>query len=137
MDGRGHPETDERTSWEGHSIGRWEGETLVVDTTQFRDHPEGNGRGVPSGALKHMIERYSLSEDGRRVVIDVFLEDPEFLAEPFKRPYRDGVFAGTGIAALRLRSRAVKAGRVRIARCPGRGSHDPRVDEMKFAGIFA
>ncbi|MCZ0955341.1 MAG: DUF6152 family protein [Rhodospirillaceae bacterium] len=83
MDGREHPETGERTSWEGHSIGWWEGETLVVDTVQFRDHPEGNGRGVPSGAQKHMIERYSLSEDGRRVLIDVFLEDPEFLAEPF------------------------------------------------------
>lgn len=83
MDGRGHPETDERTSWEGHSIGWWEGETLVVDTTHFRDHPEGNGRGVPSGAQKHMIERYSLSEDGRRALIDVFLEDPEFLAGPF------------------------------------------------------
>ena len=38
---------------------------------------------MPSGAQKHMIERYSLSEDGRRVLIDVFLEDPEFLAEPF------------------------------------------------------
>ena len=83
MDGRGHPETDERTSWEGHSIGWWEGETLVVDTTHFRDHPEGNGRGVPSGAQKHMIERYSLSEDGRRTLIDVFIDDPEFLAEPF------------------------------------------------------
>ena len=83
MDGREHPEIDERTSWEGHSIGWWEGETLVVDTTQFRDHPEGNGQGVPSGAHKHMIERYSLSEDGMRVLIDVFLEDPEFLAEPF------------------------------------------------------
>ena len=83
MDGRGHPQGDERTSYEGHSIGWWEGDVLVVDTTHFRDHPEGNGRGVPSGARKHMLERYSLSEDGRRALIDVFLEDPEFLAEPF------------------------------------------------------
>ena len=83
LDGRGHPDADERTSWEGHSIGWWEDETLVVDTTHFRDHPEGNGQGVPSGARKHMIERYSLSEDGRRALIDVFVEDPEFLAESF------------------------------------------------------
>ncbi len=83
MDGRGHPEDAERASYEGHSIGRWEGDMLVVDTTHFRDHPSGNGSGVPSGAQKHMIERYALSEDGRRVLIDVFVEDPEFLAEPF------------------------------------------------------
>lgn len=83
MDGRGHPETDERTAYEGHSIGSWNGDTLVVDTTHFRDHPEGNGRGVPSGAHKHMIERYSLSEDGRRLQVEVFLEDPEHLTEPF------------------------------------------------------
>ncbi len=83
MDGRGHPETGERTSWEGHSIGWWEGDTLVVDTTLFRDHPEGNGQGVPSGAQKHLIERYTLSDDGMRALIDVYLEDPEYLAEPF------------------------------------------------------
>ena len=83
MDGRGHPATGERTAWEGHSIGWWEGDTLVVDTTHFRDHPEGNGRGVPSGAHKHLIERYSLSDDGRRLQVEAFLEDPEYLAEPF------------------------------------------------------
>ena len=83
MDGRGHPETGERTAYEGHSIGRWDGATLVVDTTHFRDHPEGNGRGVPSGAQKHLVERYSLSEDGRRLQVEALLEDPEYLAEPF------------------------------------------------------
>ncbi len=83
MDGRDHPETDERTSWNGHSIGWWDGDTLVVDTRHFRDHPEGNGRGVPSGAQKHLIERFSLSEDGKRVQIEVILEDPEYLVGTF------------------------------------------------------
>ena len=81
MDGRGHPEDGQRTN-QGHSIGRWEDDVLVVDSTLFADHPSANGMGVPSGAGKHLIERFSLSEDGTRMIVDIFLEDPEFLAEP-------------------------------------------------------
>ena len=82
LDGRGHPEDPEPTN-EGHSIGSWEGDVLVVDTVHFTDHPSGNGRGVPSGLQKHMIERYSLSDDGTRVLVDIVVEDPEFLAVPY------------------------------------------------------
>ena len=87
LDGRGHPESGERTN-QGHSIGRWEGDTLVVDTALFADHrapisgQQGN-EGVPSGAAKHVVERYTLSEDGSRLLIDFTVEDPEYLAEPF------------------------------------------------------
>ena len=80
MDGRGHPDNAERTL-QGHSIGRWEDDTLVVDTRLFADHRIGNGFGVPSGAQKHVIERYTLSEDRTRILVDIFLEDPEYLAE--------------------------------------------------------
>jgi len=38
---------------------------------------------IPAGSQKHVIERYALSEDGTHLVVDVFLEDPEYLAEPF------------------------------------------------------
>ena len=82
MDGRGHPGTGERTG-QGHSVGWWEEDILVVDTVQFAEHRSGNGTGVPSGAQKHVVERYTLSDDGTYVVIDIFLEDPEYLAEPF------------------------------------------------------
>jgi hypothetical protein len=81
-DGRGHPDSGDRTN-QGHSIGYWEGSTLVVDTTMFADHPSTSGDGVPGGAQKHTIERFSLSEDGRRLIADVTIEDPEFLATPF------------------------------------------------------
>ena len=86
-DGRGHPENGERTN-QGHSIGRWEGDTLVVDTALFADHrapisgQQGN-EGVPAGAAKRAVERYTLSEDGTRLLIDFTVEDPEYLAEPF------------------------------------------------------
>jgi len=82
MDGRGHPENGERTI-QGHSVGSWEGDTLVVDTRLFADHRSPYGVGVPSGAQKHVVERYTLSEDGAQLLVDVFLEDPEYLAGPF------------------------------------------------------
>ncbi len=83
MDGRDHPENGQRTE-HGHSIGRWENDVLVVDTTLFADHRSGNGGGVPSSEQKHVVERYALSDDGTHLVIDIFLEDPAFLAEPFR-----------------------------------------------------
>jgi len=82
MDGRGHA-TEQERSTQGHSIGWWEDDVLVVDTTHFSDHRIGNGTGVPSGPQKHLIERYQLSEDRTRLVIEVTLTDPEYLSEPF------------------------------------------------------
>lgn len=81
MDGRGHPESAERTL-HGHSIGSWDGDVLVVDTTHFADHRNPYVDGVPSGAQKHVIERYQLNEDGTGLTVDFFLEDPEYLEEP-------------------------------------------------------
>ncbi|MEE8438016.1 MAG: DUF6152 family protein [Micropepsaceae bacterium] len=80
-DGRAHPENAERFN-QGHSIGHWEDDVLVVDTTHFADDPSGNMRGIPSGAQKHAIERFHLSEDGTQLIIEYVVEDPEFLSEP-------------------------------------------------------
>jgi len=81
LDGRAHPPDGERTL-HGHSIGHWEGETLVVDTTQFVDHKEGNAIGLPSGPRKHLIERFSLSDDRRKLTYEAVLDDPDYLAAP-------------------------------------------------------
>jgi hypothetical protein len=78
LDQSEHP-TDLEPSLQGHSIGWWEGETLVVDTIGFAPHREGVGFGMPSGAGKHLIERFSLAPDGRRLSYEVTLEDPEFV----------------------------------------------------------
>jgi len=81
MDGRGHPETGERTL-SGHSIGWWEDDVLVVDTRNFADHRSPYQIGVPSGAQKHVVERYQLIDEGRRVNVEFMLEDPEYITEP-------------------------------------------------------
>lgn len=78
MDGRGHPDISERTH-EGHSTGRWEGDVLVVDTTNFADNRSPYQNGIPSGAGKHVVERYRLHEDGTRMTVQFTLEDPEFI----------------------------------------------------------
>ncbi len=81
MDGRAHPDISQR-SHSGHSIGWWEGDTLVVDTTNFSDHRSPYQIGVPSGARKHVVERYRLIDDGTRIAVEFVLEDPEYIAAP-------------------------------------------------------
>ncbi len=86
-DGRDHPLNATRTN-QGHSIGHWEGDALIVDTTLFADHRTANGRvsgtaefedeGVPSGAQKHTIEKFELSDDRSQLNVEIFVEDSEF-----------------------------------------------------------
>lgn len=81
MDGRAHPDSGERFST-GHSVGRWEGDTLVIDTTNFTDHRSPYQIGVPSGPRKHVVERYRLIADGTRMLAELTLEDPDYIGEP-------------------------------------------------------
>jgi hypothetical protein len=69
---------------DGHSIGRFENGALVVDTRNFSDHAMGNRDGVPSGAQKHLVERFELSADRTTLTYRFMLEDPEYLAAPFE-----------------------------------------------------
>jgi hypothetical protein len=64
---------------QGESIGRWEGETLVIDTVGFSSHPLGLGI-VPSSPSKHLIERLTLAEDRRHIRYDMTIEDAHFAA---------------------------------------------------------
>ncbi len=82
MDGREHPENGELTN-QGHSIGYWDGDTLVVDTTLFAESRAPIPTiGIPSGTQKHVVERYTLTRDGTQAMINIRMEDPEYLAEP-------------------------------------------------------
>jgi hypothetical protein len=80
-DGRGHPANVGRTN-QGHSIGHWEGDVLVVDTVGFADSRNGNRNGVPGGAQKHTVERFWLSEDRTRMMVEYWIDDPEYMVEP-------------------------------------------------------
>ena len=78
-----HPRALEPTL-QGHSIGRWEGGTLVVDTFGFAAHHEGIGFGMPSSEGKHLVERFTLSEDRRHLVYEAIVEDPAYIREPVR-----------------------------------------------------
>ncbi|HEY2463847.1 MAG TPA: DUF6152 family protein [Steroidobacteraceae bacterium] len=68
-------------SVQGHSVGRWEDKSLVIDTTHFTGNAMGNAYGLPSGPRKHLLER--LTPDGKGALTYHFeLSDPEFLAAP-------------------------------------------------------
>ncbi|HEY5624645.1 MAG TPA: DUF6152 family protein [Gammaproteobacteria bacterium] len=81
-DGRGHPENGELTN-QGHSIGHWEDGTLIVETVQLEEHISAMIDGTPLGEKRRISERFRLSDDGRILIIDFTVEDPEFLATPF------------------------------------------------------
>lgn len=66
----------------GHSIGRWEGDTLVVDTAGFTAQPEGYAFDLPSSASKHIVERFRLSADRRTLEYEATVEDPEYFTAP-------------------------------------------------------
>jgi hypothetical protein len=82
LDRADHP-ADAEPSLLGHSIGRWDGDTLVVDTVAFAPDPRGiSAIGIPSGPRKHMTERFTLADDGLSLRRDTTLEDPDYLIAP-------------------------------------------------------
>jgi hypothetical protein len=71
-------------SIQGHSVGRWEGGSLVIDTSRFAYYALGNGYGLPSGPGKHLIERLTPDANGAGLTYHFELTDPEYLAAPVK-----------------------------------------------------
>jgi len=76
-----HP-ADVQPSLHGHSIGRWDGDTLVIDTIAYEPNPSGNGMNVPSSARKHTVERLTLTAERTRLRYEVTVEDPTYLTGP-------------------------------------------------------
>ncbi|MBN1239055.1 MAG: hypothetical protein JXB36_11170 [Gammaproteobacteria bacterium] len=76
-----HP-ADLQPSRHGHSVGRWDGDTLVIDTIGFEPNPSGLGLSVPSSPGKRTVERLTLTEDRTRLRYEVTVEDPVYLTEP-------------------------------------------------------
>lgn len=82
MDGRGHPEGYPVT-WMGHSIGKYEGDTLVVDTVLVHDTTWIDGLGHPHSEEAHLVERFRrLSRD--RLEYALTVDDPTAYTKPWE-----------------------------------------------------
>jgi hypothetical protein len=92
MDGRKHP-TDAIPSWYGHSVGHWEGKTLVVDTVGFNDKFWFDYKGHPHTEQLHTVERYTRTDLGN-MTIEVTITDPGAYAKPFTTVGRARIMAG-------------------------------------------
>jgi hypothetical protein len=69
-------------SLQGHSIGRWDGNVLVVDTALFAEHRNGTFWSVPSSPRKRMTEQFELAADGSALTYRFVLTDEEYLTRP-------------------------------------------------------
>ena len=81
MDGRSHPE-DEYPTLMGHSIGWWQGETLVIETTNVEDgylRPQG----YPHTSSAIFTQRDTLSDDGQRRQLRITIDDFDYYREPW------------------------------------------------------
>ena len=84
IDGRPH-EVDPDPAWMGSSIGRWEGDTLVINAIGFNDKTEVHGF-MHTDAL-HVVERFRLLPDGN-LQYEVTVEDPNVWQTPWTIPAR-------------------------------------------------
>ena len=81
IDGRRHP-VDLDPTWYGHSIGRFEGDTLVVDTVGFNDRFWFDFKGHPHTERLHIVERYTRKGD-TTLVNQITIDDPGAYSRPF------------------------------------------------------
>jgi len=82
-DGRARPNTVE-AYYNGLSIGKWEGDTLVIDSTNFVDTTWFGRGGLFHSAELHIIEK--LTRKGDEILYQLTAEDPEVLIEPWVMP---------------------------------------------------
>jgi hypothetical protein len=78
LDGRKHTDPDiVIPSFNGESIGHWENDTLVVDTTAFVDNHHWIDNGVPASDQLHVVERMRLINQGATLEIEYSMTDPK------------------------------------------------------------
>ena len=82
LDGRSLPPADAQPWWNGYSVGRWEGDTLVVETVGFVDEGWLDVRGSPLTSAGKLIERYRRPTYGS-LEIEVTIDDPKAYTKPF------------------------------------------------------
>ncbi len=110
-DGRAHPE-DANPTWMGDSIGNWEGDTLVVDSTGFNDKTWLDVSGHPHSEALHVVERMH-RPDHDTLLIDISARRPAGLCGDTEEPAQIHFEARLEHHGVRLRRHSRKIRRIR------------------------
>jgi hypothetical protein len=81
MDGRPQP-ADPNPDYLGYSVGKWEGDTLVVDTIGFNDRTWLDAAGHRHGEKLHVTERFTRT-DSNTLKLEATIEDPDYYTKPW------------------------------------------------------
>jgi hypothetical protein len=81
LDGRAH--RDIVATWFGDSVGRWEGDTLVVDTANFNGKTRLDTIGHPHSDKLHTIEKFTRTDLGH-IAYEITIDDPVYYSKPWK-----------------------------------------------------
>jgi hypothetical protein len=73
-----------KPSWYGESIGHYEGDTLVVDTIGLSPKAVIDNYHTPHTEKLHVVERYHLIEGGKKLEVNLTIEDPDTFNQPWK-----------------------------------------------------
>jgi hypothetical protein len=89
LDGRPHLPSSVKL-WDGDSRARWEGNTLVIDTTNYNDKgwiatsaATGRIKGIPQSESLHVVERFTRA-DKNTINYEVTIDDPKMYTKPWK-----------------------------------------------------
>jgi len=81
LDGRAH--RDQVATWFGDSVGKWDGDTLVVDTVNFNGKTRLDTIGHPHSDKLHVIERFTRADAGH-IGYEITIDDPLYYTRPWK-----------------------------------------------------
>ena len=81
MDGRKLPSADASPRYQGYSVGRWDGDTLVIETSGFNDTGWIDARGTPHSEDMRVVERFHRRDFGH-IDLSVTITDPKVFTQP-------------------------------------------------------
>ncbi len=94
-DGRPLP-NDPEPAWLGYSVGKWEGDTLVVETIGFNERTVLDLMGHPHSDALRVVERYHRRDFGH-IDVQVTLDDPKMYTRPFSIKFTQSLLADSDI----------------------------------------
>jgi len=110
VDGRALP-SDPEPTWNGYSVGRWDGDTLVVESNGFRDDTWIDRNGSPLTSAARVTERFRRPDFGH-LQIEVTVNDPKAYARPWTVTLAQDVAVDTELLDYHCTDNEKSAGRL-------------------------